>query len=95
MRLRLARRASRDLEAIHLAGIERFGSDQANRYLDGIWDKLSFLTENPLIAREREEIDPPIRAHPHGSHLLVYVTDGDELLVLRVAHGREDWRLNL
>ena len=95
MRLRLAKRASRDLEATYLSSITLFGRDQANRYLDGVWAKLSFLTENPLIARERQEIDPPVRAHPHGAHILIYVVEGDELLLLRVAHGREDWPSSL
>ncbi|WP_417496630.1 type II toxin-antitoxin system RelE/ParE family toxin [Maricaulis sp.] len=43
-------------------------------------------------ARERVEIAPPVRCHPHGSHLIIYVIDADDdVLVLRIRHAHENW----
>jgi len=45
----------------------------------------------PLIARERTEFSPPLRIHVHGTHLVVYVSDGKAVDILRVLGGRQDW----
>ena len=50
------------------------------------------LADNPLMARERTEISPPVRIHPHKSHVIVYlVDDTGDVIVVRVRHGHEDW----
>ena len=51
-----------------------------------------FLGDHPRAARLREEILPPVRVHRYQSQLIVYeVSEDDEVLVLRVRHGHEDW----
>ena len=56
-------------------------------------DKIAAMQklEFPRAARERLEIDPPVRAHPYKSHMVVYVIEGDDVLILGVRHGHEDW----
>jgi len=50
------------------------------------------LSENPEATREREDINPPVRIYPFGSHLIVYSIRPDQnIFVLRVRHAREDW----
>ena len=48
------------------------------------------LGETPLICRERLEFSPPVRIHPHGRHLIVYVIDTDQILIVRVLHHSMD-----
>lgn len=43
------------------------------------------------MARVRGEFEPPVRIHPWKAHVIVYVIEGDDILVVRVRHGREDW----
>ena len=43
------------------------------------------------MAREKRELRPPVRFHPYGAHLIVYVVEGDDILIVRVLHGRQDW----
>ena len=44
------------------------------------------------MPRLREEISLPVRVHPYKAHLVIYdVGDEDEVIILRVRHGREDW----
>ena len=46
----------------------------------------------PFLARERREFTPPVRIHPSGKHLVVYRVEAEELLVIRVLGGQQDWQ---
>jgi len=50
------------------------------------------LCHSPEIARERPEFTPPIRLHPHRSHLIAYRAEADHLAILRILHMRQNWR---
>ena len=44
------------------------------------------------MARLRSELSPPMRVHPCGSHVILYVVDVERgVVIVRVRHGREDW----
>lgn len=65
---------------------------QADAYHEGLSEIVAFLADYPRAARLREEVSPPVRVHPYKAHLVVYdVGDEDEVIILRVQHGREDW----
>jgi toxin ParE1/3/4 len=69
-----------------------FGPAQAERYHRELGKVFDLIGRNPMIARERREIAPPVRVHPHKAHLIVYVVaDDGAALIVRVRHGREDW----
>ena len=89
---RLTQAASDDLVEIYVHGFALFGQAQADTYHEGLAATFAFLAEYPRAARVRDEITPPVRAHPHRSHLIVYELDAeDSVVILRVRHGREDW----
>ncbi len=90
-RYRLSRAAADDIAAILIEGIGRFGLAQADHYHADMAATLDFLARYPRAARLREELDPPVRIHRCGSHLIVYEEAEDGVLILRVRHGREDW----
>lgn len=48
------------------------------------------LAENPALAAERCDFDPPGRIHRHERHLIVYLAEDDGILVLRVLHETMD-----
>ena len=90
---RLTRKAAEDLRRIYAEGIEHFGAPQAARYHERFRRMFELIAQNPQIARERPELSPPVRVHPCGSHVIVYILDDSgEVLILRVRHGREDWQ---
>lgn len=66
--------------------------DQAETYLQGLGATFRLLREFPELARERDEIVPPVRIHPYRSHLIVYQVSEDAVEVIRVLHGRQDWQ---
>jgi toxin ParE1/3/4 len=92
-RYTLSRKAEEDIIAIFVYGAAEFGLQQAEHYHDLLENTFQFLAENPEAARERLEISPPVRIHPIESHVVIYsVEDDGNVFIVRVRHGREDWR---
>ncbi len=91
MRYRLSQAAEDDVTSIAAVGISAFGLEQARRYHDGLFELFALLATNPEMARERPEITPPVRIHRYKSHIVIYRTDGPDIVIIRVRHGREDW----
>ena len=92
MRWHLSRRAERDVIAIYREGLRTWGMAQADAYHNRLEEVFGLLARFPRLAPERGEIDPPVRVHPHGAHIVVYVVEPDGgVLIVRVRHGREDW----
>ena len=93
MAYRLTNKAVEDITNILVEGVRLFGAEQAEKYHSGMEDVFQLLSNNPELARERDEITPPVRIHPYGSHLIVYVVEsGRDVLIVRIRHGHEDWR---
>lgn len=88
----LTKAARQDIIGIYLQSEERFGEAQADRYLAGLHEMFAFLAENPRAARERIEFAPPVRIHSYKAHLIVYEIERDDILILRLRHGHEDWQ---
>lgn len=75
-----------------MAGADRFGEAQADRYYDGLTATFAFLAGYPRAARLRTEVSPPVRAFRYKAHLIFYeLDDEDVVIILRVRHAREDW----
>ncbi len=92
MRFSLSVQAEEDIIAIAEEGARMFGSAQARRYHDELFAVLDLLAANPRLAREREEILPPVRIHPFKAHLVVYrIEENGAIFVIRIRHGHEDW----
>lgn len=91
MSYKTTRRADQDIIDIYVRGAAEFGVEQAERYHEGLVSVLELLAENPHLARERTEFDPPVRLHPYQAHMIAYVLRNDGILVIRVLHGRQAW----
>lgn len=86
-----APQAEQDLIDIYLESARQFGTAQAERYVAELNSCVAKLAAMPLMARERKAIRPPVRVHPHGSHVIVYRAGQADILIVRVMHGRRDW----
>lgn len=92
MSYKLTGKAETDLQRIYLEDVRLFGIAQASRYHSRFKQVFEILAQNPKMARERTEISPPVRVHPCGSHIIIYIsTEDGGVTVVRVRHGREDW----
>ncbi|RCS21446.1 type II toxin-antitoxin system RelE/ParE family toxin [Phyllobacterium salinisoli] len=95
MSFSLSVEAEEDIIAIAEQGVRMFGAGQAKRYHNELFALLDLVAANPRIARERDEINPPVRIHPFKAHLIVYRIENDEtIFVIRIRHGHEDWASN-
>lgn len=90
-RVRLADRAEADLASIWLYGVTTWSVPRADRYLTELGELFDLLSEHPEIARLRRDTNPPVRVHPHGSHVVIFREPPVTVEILRVVHARSDW----
>lgn len=76
---------------IYIAGAQDFGLEQAQRYHQKLQQAFEFLAENPFAGPKRPELKSAIRIHPAGAHIVLYTVRDNDIYILRVRHGREDW----
>ena len=79
-----------DLVEIWLYTFNEWGEKQADKYLDDLDSAIKLLAEQPLISRKRPELDPPVRIHHHGHHLIVDRALDDGISIVRVLHESMD-----
>ena len=68
-----------------------FGLRQADVYGAAMIKALRLIADYPQAARIRTDTARPVRAKPHKSHVIIYVIEDDDVLILRVRHAGEDW----
>ena len=82
--------AEQDIADIWIFGAERWSADQADNNFDAMVNLFDLLSEQPEIARLRDEFSPPVRIHPYGSHVIVYETVDTGIAIIRVLHNRQN-----
>ncbi len=95
MPYKITAEADNDLIKIYVYGFLNFGETQAEKYFSELEDCFQFLSETPLICRERAEFTPPVRNHHYGRHLVIYVIHDDLILIVRVLHDSMDVQRHL
>jgi toxin ParE1/3/4 len=70
MKYRITVAADRDIIELYVLGANQFGASQSERYVDDLFDTFELLADNPRMARERLELNPPVRLHPHRAHMI-------------------------
>lgn len=91
----LTRKAADDISNIYMQGVELFGVPQAERYHAEMKQKFDLIADNPHIARMRNEFNPPVYIYSYHSHIIIYTVDkNSDISILRIRHGREDWKHN-
>lgn len=91
MGYRRTAKADQDITDIYRDGFRLFGEAQAEAYFAQLETCFELLAAHPGMARLRDEFRPPVRLHPVGAHIVVYVEDAAGILIIRVLHGRQDW----
>jgi toxin ParE1/3/4 len=93
MRHELSRAADADIVGILDYGAANFGWDRAEAYVAGFDNSFALLTQYPEIGAVHDDIRPPIRSLPYGSHRIYYDIEGDVILVRRILHMSRDAKL--
>ena len=87
---RLSPEAKKDLLAIRAHIQNKWGIQQAQKYIDALENKCGKLARSPHIGRERPEIKPGYRSITEGKHVIFYCMDDSGIDILRILHGRMD-----
>jgi toxin ParE1/3/4 len=85
---RLNAAAADDIERLYRFGIDTFGLEQADRYLDGLFERFDRIAEQPLLYQAVDHIRPGYRRSSFGGHAIYYRMMGDNPEIMRVL-GRE------
>jgi toxin ParE1/3/4 len=65
--------------------------DIADRQSIAFTDRFLLLARHPHIGRPRDEdLRPGLRSFTVGKYLIFYRVEGEDVLILRVLHGRRD-----
>lgn len=87
---RLTPRARRDLDDIWDYTAERWGEEQAVRYIETLRDAFARLSQAPCLGRRRDDVRDGYRSFPAGRHQVFYLVDEQGIVVVRVLHQRMD-----
>jgi toxin ParE1/3/4 len=89
---RVAPQAAADLDDLWYYVARESGSIEiANRMIDCITDRFVLLVGFPHIGRARDEdFGPGTRSFVVGDYVIVYCVEAEDVLILRVVHGRRD-----
>jgi toxin ParE1/3/4 len=84
--------AEADLEEIWYYVATQSGTvEAADRSIDSLTHRFFLLASHPYIGRVRDEdFGSGSRSFPVGDYVIVYRVEGEDVWILRVAHGRRD-----
>lgn len=80
-----------DLDRVAAEGALRFGFLQSEIYEQELVAMLDTLADHPYLASERQASRNLVRLMPYGSHNIVYIVENEDVVVLRVLHGLQNW----
>ena len=82
--------ADNDLEEIYDFTNEKFGAEQAVKYLIGLENVFDSLCSNPRLGRERNELYDGLRSFSKESHVIFYRIMENRIRIVRVLHANRD-----
>jgi toxin ParE1/3/4 len=82
--------AQADLEEIWLYTYEEWGTQQADKYLNQLFSRFSWLAENPLIGKSRDDIKAGYYCFPEGMHLVFYIICDKSIDIIGIPHQSMD-----
>jgi toxin ParE1/3/4 len=83
---KLSRRAEADLLNIGAYTLDRWGDDQAVRYLAELEACCQRLADLPLLGRACNHIRPGLRCMEQGSHIVFYRPAAEFVFISRILH---------
>ena len=86
----LSPEAKKDLLDIHAYTQNKWGRQQAQKYIYALEKRCDELTQSPHIGRERPEIKPGYKSIAEGKHVIFYRVSDSDIEILRILHGRMD-----
>ncbi len=92
---RVTPRARADLDRIWDYTIERWGNDQAERYLRLVAGVFELIAADPGRGTRCEELRPGYRRVAAGAHIVFFRQTGEAIEIVRILHQRMDFDSHL
>jgi toxin ParE1/3/4 len=86
----ISKNADEDLQDIYWFTHERWGEQQAEFYINGLFSTFDKLAQFPEMGRLRAELSAKIRSFAHKRHVIFYVSMERQVGISRVLHGAVD-----
>ena len=92
MRYKLSTKASEDIDNIWLYTFDNWTLEQADRYINLIFDEIEYLADNPNSGKDFSHIRKNYRCSKVKSHIIFYrFVDKQECIeIIRILHQRMD-----
>ena len=87
---RLTPAAERDLEAIWIYTLRKWGLEQADRYIDILTATFTELAQSPKTAPACDQICPGYRRRSVERHIIYFRITTYGIAIVRVLHDRMD-----
>jgi toxin ParE1/3/4 len=88
---RLSKSAENDLAEIADYTIATFGIEQSRRYRDGLNTCFQNIADNPMLGRSASlDFAPELRRYEYQSHVVFYMPELRDILIVRVLHKSMD-----
>lgn len=80
-----------DLDRMAAEGAVRFGFVQSEVYEQEMVATFERLAGMPYLAAERAAANSVVRLMPCGAHNILYIVENEDVVILRVLHGLQNW----
>jgi len=87
----LTENARLDLAFVYRQGLDQFGEQQANLYLDEIFHLFDLLADNPEMGFDFEVQGKKFQRLSYQSHVLIFEKAANGVKILRVFYGGSDY----
>ena len=84
----LSSEAKRDIRGIRQYTIEKWGNDQAERYISDLRNQMRMLGNTPTLGRHCPELIEGLYCFPHKSHVIYYMIVDNGISVADILHKR-------
>jgi len=82
--------AEDDLERIWLYSNEEWGIEQADKYIRLLVSRFTWISENPLLGKKRNDVKPGYYCFPEGMHLIFYIIGKTGIDIIGIPHQNMD-----
>lgn len=91
----LSKEADRDIENIAEYTLEKWGVTQVNKYVGGLIDCFKDIANNDHFGQDASEFAPGLYRFGYESHIIFFVRQEENVLIVRVLHSQMDFRRHL
>lgn len=84
--------ADEDLQDIFVYTEDKWGTEQAKKYIFDLYETFDLIADSPKMGRLRRELGNGIRSFPAFSHVVFFMEWQGETAIVRVLHSSRDFK---